>query len=173
MWENFCPDFLSNLLATFLGLLGGIPLALWLNRINEDRTQKERERDIIAALKREMGVNRNKAQEKIAAVDAGKGVLALPGMKYEFYNMLINGGELKWVMRNSDFVQRVSTVFQTAKVINHLEVHYSETMGTFTDLEKAERVKSNLSGSIKNGCEKLIEQIDETLILEIFQKIKE
>jgi hypothetical protein len=58
---SFLKDFLSNLLATFVGVIIGIPVALWLSRLTEHqehmkeaRTQREDTAKLLALLRKEL-----------------------------------------------------------------------------------------------------------------------
>jgi hypothetical protein len=54
MNQQFTQDFIANALATFLGVLAGIPVALWLDRLQQRRHETASTTNILTLLRAEL-----------------------------------------------------------------------------------------------------------------------
>jgi len=102
---NFFDTFLSNLLATIVGVGLGIPAALWINRQIESRTEKVRKEKILKVLLDELKENsviletwKGKDHDFSKKPSVMEGILPLYVSLYtESWDAFSNGGELEWI----------------------------------------------------------------------------
>ncbi len=113
--SSFWQSFVSNLLATLLGVAIGIPVALWLRGFQERRTEKERKRNILEKLKKELLFNLDniymREDEKWDIDDINKIFYYTIGIKEEVYRGLSDGGELQWI-KDVDLLETISVTTQ-------------------------------------------------------------
>jgi hypothetical protein len=117
---EFWKNFLSNLLATFLGLIIGIPVALWINRFQQKATEvsenkridletSTRKEKILNLIKAELEFNeeifstRNNDEIYISGLDTYK-------FKLETWGSISDGGEIQWI-QNLDLLNAVSLAY--------------------------------------------------------------
>jgi hypothetical protein len=102
----FRDAFLGNWLATIVGVIAGIPIALWLSRMQQSEQDKEearkhddealaRKRKIIRLVKKELVYNLNILQSQTEQMFITQLVINLA--KDETWNSFSDGGELQWI----------------------------------------------------------------------------
>jgi hypothetical protein len=101
-------QFFGNFLATVIGAIVGIPIALEITRHQrrlqeaEDESTKGRERcqrqiRILELLRGELAVNRRILPQLIEAQATDPAVVSTVGMKNDLWMSLADGGELHWL----------------------------------------------------------------------------
>ena len=124
---DFWQSFVSNLLATIIGVGLGIPTGLFLNRVIEKRTEKERKEKILKALRGE--INQNWILVKIF-LDEHKSSdeyfnLSID-LRDEIWRSFSDGGELKWI-KNSDLLALLADMYFVTRAIKNSADKYFES----------------------------------------------
>ena len=133
---QFRDDFISNLAATVIGLLVGIPVALELNRrqqaSEEARAEQTRAKEISARkarilqlLRNELDINRQLILHRKGSGPSGKRAVLLPGLKDEVWRAFSDGGELQW-LQSPDLLDSIATAYHSVRSIIYLEERYFE-----------------------------------------------
>ncbi len=121
---SFWQNFLSNAIATFLGAIIGIPIALGLNRHQDKISEKERKKKILALLQEELIINLsqlagwNKAKDKRAeAITIG------PFLRDESWKAFSDGGELEWI-KNPKLISEIANAYSYVRLMQQLSERY-------------------------------------------------
>jgi hypothetical protein len=114
-WQNF----VSNSLATLLGIIIGIPVALWINSWQERKTEKEHKRKILYLLYGELITNHEVLTKWWG--DEGKRVLGvMPALlHFELWSSFSDGGELQWI-KDPDLLNWISDAYYSIKSVMYL-----------------------------------------------------
>ena len=95
---SFWQNFVSNALATFVGAVIGIPVALWLSKYQEQTSEKERKKKILSLLQEELMINltlvsgiKHREDKEFEYSIIG------PFLRDESWNAFSDGGELEWI----------------------------------------------------------------------------
>ena len=96
----FAQDYFSNLLATYTGVIIGIPVALWLSNYQERRIEKEMKKKILLALYEELMedvgyLSKWKNDNIELRIKRTINLSAL--LKDDLWRAFSDGGELKWI----------------------------------------------------------------------------
>jgi hypothetical protein len=116
-WQNFLPNFAS----TLLGIVLGIPAALWINRLTEINTKKEKKNKILASLLNEIETNLHileiliNNEENINLTDDIYG----PQLMDEVWDTFSDGGELQWIS-DIELLGYLSTTYGNIKEVKYL-----------------------------------------------------
>ena len=100
--------FLGGLLATVIGLVAGIPIALEINRYqsliqekqerkSEDREKLDRKIRILSLIKQELGFNQEFLVALVEVQADHPDVVINWGLKNDLWKALADGGELPWI----------------------------------------------------------------------------
>lgn len=95
---SFWQDFLSNGLATLLGVIVGIPVALWISGYQERKIERERKEKILISLWEELRYDRlvlNEWKQRKDTSDLGEYLCSQ--LRTEAWRAFSDGGELEWV----------------------------------------------------------------------------
>lgn len=93
-WQNFG----SNLLATLIGVVIGIPIALLINRWGESIAEREKKGKILRLLSTELNENRRVVFEWKEAGSDDESMTTIGAlMGDEVWNAFSDGGELQWI----------------------------------------------------------------------------
>jgi hypothetical protein len=133
---QFRDDFISNLAATVVGLLVGIPVALELNRRQQasqevradEANAKEiavRKKRILQLLRNELDIDRQLILHRKGTGSGGQRGVSLPGLKDEVWNAFSDGGELQW-LQSPDLLDSIATAYHSIRSIIYLEQRYFE-----------------------------------------------
>jgi hypothetical protein len=95
---SFWQNFVSNGLATLLGVIVGIPVALWIGRIEEELSGKERKTIILKSLYDELGYCEIELDRMVSyeTIRVESGVLRSV-LRNEIWHAYSDGGELEWI----------------------------------------------------------------------------
>jgi len=110
---NFWSDFLANFIATLLGAVIGVPLALWVNRIQQEHIEKKddenrrklaesRKQQIVDALEVELTYNKSLFSKFVPQEAYNEDTFdmffqtASKG-RTDVWRAFSNGGELRWI----------------------------------------------------------------------------
>lgn len=152
---GFWQDFASNGLATLLGAIFGIPIALWLSRYQEYKIERERKEKILVILWEELRYNLfilKKWKEDKERGDVGEYLCFQ--LRVESWNAFSDGGELEWI--------------KDPILLNYLAQSYFSVRKTSFLSEK--RLEGKLSPNSHTSSDfkllimqKLLESIDEAI----------
>jgi len=138
--SDFVQDFEANWLATFLGLMVGIPLARWVGSYQERSTEKERKGKILLVLKDELNGNLVKLKEHQDSIDKKMNASILSGvLKDESWQAFSNGGELEWI-KDPILISKLSDAYNVIRNIRlfsdrFFSITQFRTTGTQTMVE--------------------------------------
>ncbi len=165
---------LSNLLPTVLGLVVGIPIALWISRKqqHDQEAQENRNRQIekkakqdriLRLLKAELSQNRYVLVERMEGqADHGKDYLNVPGVKNDLWVAFSDGGELQWI-DDLEILDTISNAHYYIRWIIELEKYYfNPNFRNSTQLMKKDGTYKNTIAGI-DTIEKMIELIPQTV----------
>ena len=162
---SFWQQFVSNLLATFMGAALGIPIALYVNRLVEKESETERKRKILVLLRNELAENLTLIKNWIKSPDL-KETVAVIGydIKTEVWAAFSDGGEIEWI-KDPELLGILSNAFFSLKNLrelgewNDLILHHSNTTNE-TDKQKTwDRLMKKPDACIKD-VSKAIDHID-------------
>ena len=121
---SFWQNFISNALATFLGAIIGIPIALGLNRHQEKTSEKERKEKILSLLFEELLVNLG----QLSGWDKAKNkrtqtIIIGPFLRDESWKAFSDGGELEWI-KNPKLISEIANAYSYIRLIQQLSERY-------------------------------------------------
>jgi hypothetical protein len=174
-------NFLGDALATVIGAIIGIPIALWLGR-RQQKEQEERERQaeqresaerkakILRLIKRELEHNREHIieDEKRNERKEEKGP-PIRGFKDELWRAFSDGGELEWIT-DLDLLHSISQAYHYIRVASELEglyLQYHYYPGTYPQPRREESIPGRLDRFEKivlRFIEKALGEIDKSLL---------
>jgi len=122
---SFLKDFASNALATFLGAILGIPIALWINKHQEKSSEKERKQKILSLLFEELIINltqlsgwhKNK-RKKVETTMMG------PFLRDESWRAFSDGGELEWI-KDPKLISELANAYSYIRTLQQLTERYT------------------------------------------------
>jgi hypothetical protein len=97
---SFWQSFVSNLGATIIGVIIGIPIAIWLSRLQERNSEKEHRRKILLSLSTEIEKNQALIEEWMhkGEEEKEKDMHKFSSiMHIECWIAFSDGGELQWI----------------------------------------------------------------------------
>jgi hypothetical protein len=117
-------EYLSGIIPTLMGVVAGLPLALWLVRVAED-VGTRRENNAAAARRRLVtGVIRQELEEALAELRGDRAErprpMIVPFLKTEAWRALADGGELRWV-DDPELIARVARAYHRIETTTLLE----------------------------------------------------
>lgn len=140
---EFWRNFLSNALATFVGVIIGIPVALWINRIQQklsEKTEAERleadadtrkrkilqlikdelmnDRDLLTRIREDKNthIDDEVINTEDLLVDKIKTVDDVYQLRTELWKAFSDGGEIQWI-RNLDLLQSIAVTYERIGMI--------------------------------------------------------
>lgn len=149
---SFWKDFVSNLSATLLGVALGIPIALWISRFQERRTEKERKRNVLEKLKKELLENlkylRMREDEKLDIDHLAEALFFASGLKDEVYRVISDGGELEWI-KDLDLLETISSAYYFIRDIKFRGNLYLELLKSNKENYVEARLFNRIEGSLE------------------------
>lgn len=128
----FRDGFLGNLLATIIGVIAGIPIALWVSRLQQDEQEKieieikkreetERTIKVLSLVKKELEYNLDQLRKQKQGLSNHKEkFLPIDGQKDELWNAFSDGGELQWI-KDLQLLDKISMAYYDIRRVIHLE----------------------------------------------------
>jgi len=118
---DFWRDFISNSVATLLGVIIGIPIALWLSNFQNNMEEKERKKKILRLLKEEILVNigplnRWKKSSENFMIES---LSLLIFIKIEHWAAFSDGGELQWI-KDPNLLGKISDAYNYLRMMKDL-----------------------------------------------------
>ncbi len=147
--SSFWDNAVSNLIATLLGLLGGIPVALSIDRylrkqekVNDYNNDRKREKEILGLIREELEFSLNSV-----FLNGRKGNLKdlfIQPLKSDVWDAINNSGETK-VIKEPELLNRITSAYYVLKFVKKIEEHAYIALRTtslvFTD-ENGKQVSS-------------------------------
>lgn len=137
---DFLQDFGANWLATFLGLMMGIPLALWLSNYQEKSTEKEKKYKILASLKDELSYSVHELGRMLddQVLKRESGVLSSL-LRNELWRAYSDGGELQWI-KDVDLLAQIADSYYCIRAIMDLSDRYYDSVQYATEEASPARI---------------------------------
>ena len=112
---TYYQDFFSNGISTLVGVIIGIPVALYVNRLQESATEKERKKKILTLLSKELGSNQEILKQwHFSNEDLTTGNIAVEDLSIflgdEVWRAFSDGGELQWI-KDPDILRRLAYTY--------------------------------------------------------------
>ncbi len=128
----FRDSFLGNLLATIIGIIAGIPIALWVSRSQQNEQEKiekafkeseeaEHTIKILSLVGKELEFNlKQLKKQKQGLSEHGERFLPIDGQKDELWNAFSDGGELQWI-KDLQLLDIISMAYYDIRRVIHIE----------------------------------------------------
>lgn len=120
-WQNA----VSNGLATLIGVILGIPAALWLNNLGERSTEKEHKKKILHLLRIEIRLNYdyvNAWHDKVG-LQKQLAMQISDFLKDESWRAFSDGGEIQWI-KDPTLLSELSDAYYEVRVLSTLSKKY-------------------------------------------------
>jgi hypothetical protein len=124
--QSFSSDFFSNLLATIVGIIFGLPFALWLDRKARSRSERERKKEAHERILKILTVLKTELQKTDRAMETVNIDLVnnyFP-VTVESWNAFSDGGELNW-LNDPGLLGELSSTYASIKEYDFLFRQYS------------------------------------------------
>lgn len=162
---SFWKDFISNSLATFLGALLGIPIALWISNYQGRQEELERKKKILHLLTQELLMNfgtltnwkkRDGRISNVAEIHVF--------LKTEYWKAFSDGGELQWI-KDPVLLSEIAEAYNFIRMV-------SEASNQFINLNQNTYRGSGVNSETLSILWKLIEEGAENAKFEIAKALK-
>lgn len=170
-WDNFWPNFFADL---SVGLILGLGVALWLSRRETEAEKTKRKKDLLRMVKKELEDNKNHLRQNSEKIrDEGKLFSpCLPGLKDEYWRVLSDGGEIKWISDDFELLEKMSVAYHYIGSVKKTELDFNDAvldLREYSSLATSsnERRKRTLRlwlldgyGNVEKYAKEVIENID-------------
>ena len=156
---DFFRDYLPNLLATVVGVIIGIPVAIWLSTYQEKETEEQKKQKILSLLRVELKANEQVLQNWEGANDKGLDtytVLLDAELKIETWKAFSDGGELEWI-KDSGVLFMLSQTYHYIRVIKRLSEQY---LSLNIASSRSKKVKKAVSSHLEKTVSMAIKAIE-------------
>ena len=158
-WQNFA----SNALATIIGAMIGIPIALGLNKYQERSSETERKKKILRLLQEELLINYGQltgwktTQNKILEVS-----VIGPFLRDESWRAFSDGGELQWI-KNPKLLSELANAYKYIGIMQQLSGRYLN-LKYLTPMEKTNlQIINYFETMIDKGIDESIDMVNKAL----------
>lgn len=163
-WDNVA----SGLVGTAAALIGGVPIALWVDRTIKqkelEKLSKEtalKERGLLRLIREELEECRNSLQQRLAANSA----LVTPPLKSSFWQAASQGGKLDYISNHS-LLGKISAAYYWINVVQNAEWLCSKALASaavvYPDGTTAQR---NIFNQCRTYYPRLSNSLDEVIAL--------
>jgi len=159
---EFWSNFLSEFLAALIGVITGIPVALWLDRRLQEKRQRSRAASVLSALKDEIGHN----AKLLKQMQDDRSFLPL------LYNLDLSAWKAT-TARMLDSVDNVELTKQIARIYYEFEqlskkvgIRFTMFYSTFRAVQSYNEDSQRLRDQIRSGASELVERSNR-LVVEI------
>ena len=157
---NLMKDFLPDVVATLLGAVIGIPIALWLSNFQGNREQKRRKEKILGLLREELLENigtlgRWDAGDKNFMIES---IHLLIFIKAKHWDAFSDGGELQWI-NNPNLLGEIADAYNSLRMMKDLCDKYFVIL----PLQEYDQSKSSITeimSLIESGVGQTITEIE-------------
>lgn len=132
--SQFREGALSNFLATIVGVVAGIPIAIWLARqqqveqekaeaVAKQREKQQRQRKILSLIVSELELNQGILSDRVNRICEKRTAINVPGVKNDLWSAFSDGGELEW-LDDVQLLDVLSQAYYHIRWIINLEMLY-------------------------------------------------
>ena len=121
--QNYWDGAIGNWLATMLGVIGGIPIALEVNRFiteiddqKKRKVEKDKEKAILLLVKEELDFNLSRLNDRKGNISS----LPLHPFKTDLWDALSDSGEIKFI-NSSSLLNRITSAYHIIKIVKKTE----------------------------------------------------
>jgi hypothetical protein len=154
IWENFLPNFL----ATMLGAIVGIPIAIGINNQQEAKKERLQKEKIIPILREELLVNltqlsswQKSNSQKLETVYTS---IFLEDSAWAAFS---DSGELAFI-KDVDILKKISHAYGTVRTVKQLSERYMELVH-LSDQKERELLQTPVAYLISKGIDTAIEDV--------------
>jgi len=133
MASQFWLDFLANALATFLGAIVAVPLALWVDRRQSSHHERASVGKMLKLLRAELQHCDKQVETWQGPTDRGRTTGNLSAsLKDELWRAFSDGGELSW-LKDIDLLASLSESYYQVHSIRYLASRHFDSVLTPTE----------------------------------------
>lgn len=166
--QSYWDGAIGNWLATMLGIIGGIPIALEINRFTvrqEDKKKleeaKQKNKDVLLLIKQELVFNLDRLKDRQLSPDA----LQRHPYQVDVWEAFSDSGEIRWIS-NTQVLNRIASAYSIIKIERSIEHNaFLATKGAFAFSGTERALKSILEDS--RSFDKIFEENTKYAISEI------
>ena len=158
----FWQAFVSNAAATLVGVVLGIPIALWISRHQAKTEEKERKKKILTLLYDELLADRDVLFGWHDSQDQKSEARILSAiLRYESWKAFSDGGELGWI-RDPGLLNTISEAYFMIRSVSQLSDRYFGML--MVDWEQVSSLAMrNVYDNFRMSCSRAIESTDKAL----------
>lgn len=171
--QGYWDGAIGNWLATMLGIIGGIPIALEINRFTlrlEEKKKldeaKQKNRDILLLIRQELIFNIGRLKDRQSSPDA----LQRHPYQVDVWEAFSDSGEIKWIS-NMQLLNRIASAYSIIKIERFIENNaYLVAKGAFAFSGTEGALKSMLEDA--RSYDQVFEENTKYAISEIDKQIE-
>lgn len=178
--NTFWDNSIGNFLATVLALIGGILIALWIDRIIKKREEllkykweRSRESQILFLIKEELDFNLNSLFLK--GKKGNTSTMTVQPLKSDLWDSLVSSEETKYT-EDLNLLNRISAAYYMLKTVKNIELQAYIALRTspvsFT-INGVKKTSAQLLVSDARGLDNLFESSTKEAIRYIDKRLKE
>jgi hypothetical protein len=161
--STFIQDFLANGIATFLGVIVGIPVVLWTAKYQEGAAERERRGKILRLLREELFTNLALLAGWQKSKKKDLEILTLGGMlKDESWTAFSDGGELEWI-KDPKLLSDLSYTYSSIRAVAHVAEKYSSLVFSEKISGNKRQIAHYLREMLQKGIDDSCASIEEAL----------
>jgi hypothetical protein len=154
IWENFLPNFL----ATMLGAVVGIPIAIGINNQQETKNERLQKEKIIPILREELLVNLTQLSSwQKSNSQKLETVYTSIFLEDSAWSAFSDGGELAFI-KDVDVIKKISHAYNTVRTVKQLSERYMELVH-LSDQKERELLQTPVAYLISRGIDTAIEDV--------------
>lgn len=125
----FWKDFLANLFSTLLGVIAGVPVAIWVSGLEQRKHEREKKKKVLQLLFGELLQNLTVLSGWRQSKDKTLELLLMDSfLKFELWQSFSGGGELAWI-KDPELISDISLAYSMVR-------HVSRVSDNFEQLQK-------------------------------------
>lgn len=154
IWENFLPNFL----ATMLGAIVGIPIAIGINNQQEAKREKLQKERIIPILREELLVNLTQLSSwQKSNSQKLETVYSSIFLEDSAWTAFSDSGELAFI-KDLELLRKISHAYSTLRTVKQLSERYMELVH-LSDQKERELLQTPVAYLINRGIDTSIEDV--------------
>lgn len=152
--KGFWDNAMSNMFATILALIAGIPVALWIDRLVKSRDIRQQaineiqhEKEILQLIKEELDFSYNSLF--LRGKKGNKDSLKIQPLKSDLWEALLLSSEAKYI-KNPNLLNRITSAYYVLKLVKNIEDQ------AYIALRTSAIVFTEPDGTKSNAAQKLL-----------------